>query len=142
MMRRNGFNSFWRGWPPQDFAPVEEGPPHQPFGNYYTTFLHAHLQIRSVKDRDMWRINITDDRQSADKHGFLPWTSIAFLWAVANGVSDEANISPESDTERAVWLLEHLDSIAFLISEATTWQTIHKLQRQSAKRRFGVGLPD
>ena len=124
------------------FSQVEEGSFQESFGDFYTTHLRAHVLVRPVKDRGVWRVDVTDDRQPSNVYGFLPWTSIAYLRAVAEGVTDEGKIPPASEDDQAQWLSEHLDGAASLMADPATWQIIGQLRRQSAKRRFGVEFLD
>jgi hypothetical protein len=116
------------------FVPIEESGTHQPFGDYYTTYLRSHLRVRPVKDRDSWRVDITDDRQPVNTYGFFPWTSIAYVRAVENGLTDRAEIPPSNSAEEVIWLLGNVDTVARLTSEPETWETIQGFNRQYAKR--------
>jgi hypothetical protein len=124
------------------FVPIEESGDHEPFGNYYTTYRRSHLRVRPVKDRGPWRVDMTDDRQPVNTYAFLPWTSMAYVRAVANGLTDRVEIPPADNAEEVVWLLENLDTVARLVSQADTWQCIREFNRQCAEQRSGIEPPD
>jgi hypothetical protein len=44
--------------------------------------------------------------------------------------------------EEVVWLLENLDTVARLVSQADTWQSIREFNRQYAEQRSGIEPPD